>query len=1113
MNTLMKRIRTTLVAGACVIAGGAAVPVVADDTEIYFNSNASHDSQPLVMFVLDYRPNLGSTFCDSTSKGCDTLIAEGFLNPVNPSQITFLEVLRGVMKKVMDPLDNLKVGLMVSHNAENNCVGPSATGCSNGAYVVYGFRSLSEPNTHADFAESLASIPVPSGNLSHSWQGKELYLELFRYLTGQGIYNGHLGHTDFDDRNDNDNLDDVTYDGPGDVDFNRDIDGDGSLNVDANGRPLLAWDETIENGANYISPLNGVAMQCAGIFVINIVFGTTTQANDSDSAIAASLASGGMGFSPSNGDDGYEEVISFMHSHDHADSSVHPGTADIEGVQSVTSYFITDSDRRKVNSFANFGGTTQALLLGDTVQELVELLSNLFKEILKLNSTFEAPAVTVNAFNRLTNRDELFYALFRPNDNPDWPGNLKKYKLGTVTDDQGTRLEIVDATGAAAVNNVNGFFRETACSFWTNCDPSTGGGADGSAVDMGGAAERIKNQVVGPNDANTPQRHLYTFLGTLASITPPLSGSQTLSTYPVHETNTDLTDYLENRYSIANSDAQDLVKFARGIDPNDANAPQGPLVFPVDENNVGGGWNTMGDPLHSRPAVITYDAKLATPDVEPDLALAVTTNEGVFHLIDAATGNELFAFMPRILFDTLQLIRDPNTVSDPNRAMEDRYSVYGIDGSPLVWAVDANEDGDLFDAGEHVFVYLTQRRGGRNLWALDITDRSSPKLKWVIRGGVAGGDFEELGWTWSRPVLGRVKSGGSETTVLFFGGGYDPDQDDATVPQADDVGRAIYMVDATTGELLGWAGPAAASGPAGGKLVITGMENSVPAEVVSLDIDGNGLTDRLYTVDVIGRVIRIDLDNTGDDVSAEGGIMARLQESGSGPCAAESCNRRFHNAPDVSLITGTSRGAFLSLALGSGFRAHPKNKAIEDRFYALADTHIIGEVPSTDYSTEYNWTEADLLDVTNNVDATNLNTLLQTKDGWFIRLDSTNGEKSLSESLTFGNNILFTTFVPVDQAAAGNACLPSAGRGRFFLLHAFDARPVQNFHQPLSTGPLTAEDRATYVERSGIPAEPLVLLHHDDTTGETDPVVIVTTEVVDTELVITTDRTWWLPDR
>jgi hypothetical protein len=57
----------------------------ADDTDVYMNpgSGLPPGSEPMVMFSLDYRPNLGSTACNGNE--CDTLIAEGYMAPTGPT--------------------------------------------------------------------------------------------------------------------------------------------------------------------------------------------------------------------------------------------------------------------------------------------------------------------------------------------------------------------------------------------------------------------------------------------------------------------------------------------------------------------------------------------------------------------------------------------------------------------------------------------------------------------------------------------------------------------------------------------------------------------------------------------------------------------------------------------------------------------------------------------------------------------------------------------------------------------------------------------------------------------------------------------------------------------
>ena len=195
MDTNIRKIVLVASLAAVMFVTGS---VNADDTDVYTNPGAGLPSggEPMVMFSLDYRPNLGSTACGGDA--CDTLIAEGYM-PVKGSY-EFFDVLKGALKKVMDPLEGVRVGLMLNHDNNTNCAGFGRTGCSNGGYIAMGFESfvaLDANGSKAKFHSILEALPTPQGNVSHTYQGKELFFELFRYLSGQYVYNGHNGWSDY----------------------------------------------------------------------------------------------------------------------------------------------------------------------------------------------------------------------------------------------------------------------------------------------------------------------------------------------------------------------------------------------------------------------------------------------------------------------------------------------------------------------------------------------------------------------------------------------------------------------------------------------------------------------------------------------------------------------------------------------------------------------------------------------------------------------------------------------------------------------------------------------------------------------------------------------------
>ncbi len=90
---------------------------------------------------------------------------------------------------------------------------------------------------------------------------------------------------------------------------------------------------------------------------------------------------------------------------------------------------------------------------------------------------------------------------------------------------------------------------------------------------------------------------------------------------------------------------------------------------------------------------------------------------------------------------------------------------------------DANGDGVIdAAAGDRVYIYFGQGRGGSNYYALDVTNKNAPKFMWTI--GPAQLPHMQVGTTisqaWSTPQLAKVNiSGATQNTqkiVLIFGG-------------------------------------------------------------------------------------------------------------------------------------------------------------------------------------------------------------------------------------------------------------------------------------------------------------------------------------------------------
>ncbi|NND91538.1 MAG: hypothetical protein HKN42_11805 [Granulosicoccus sp.] len=428
------------------------------------------------------------------------------------------------------------------------------------------------------------------------------------------------------------------------------------------------------------------------------------------------------------------------------------------------------------------------------------------------------------------------------------------------------------------------------------------------------------------------------------------------------------------------------------------------------------------------------------------------------------------------------------------------------------WLDDTNHNG-VVDSGEKAYLYIAMRRGGSQYYALDVSDLNNPKYMWSIQGrtntldtdlSTADGDFVELGDTWSRPIKTRVRDGSTVKDVLVFGGGYDPNQDptaDSTTATSadtttvedsrstDGIGRAIFIVDAKTGAKL-WQTNRAGQ--------FSGMNYSIPSEIRVIDIDFDGLADQLYAGDMGGQIWRVDINNDATlsnslDSRIDGGRIAEL--AGDEPADA----RRFYYPPDVSIISVDGQQQ-LAISIGSGWRAHPLDTVVQDRFYSLRLPYVYGKPIDSYGVTVYptvTHTTTGLIDVTTEA----AKSMPADARGWFMNLGA-DGEKVLSSSVTADHKVLFTSYLPETNS---EACSAAEGSGAVYAVSVFNGAPVLNLDETGSVDELTLTDRFRILNHAGIPPATSVLFPE---TG--DPTAVVGTETLDEfELDELRRRTFW----
>jgi type IV pilus assembly protein PilY1 len=933
---------------------------------------------------------------------------------------TRMEIMQQVAKQTIDQLavsDSVNLGLMrFSNNTTNQCSNSSAEG----GMVIHEMGPVA-----ANAAAMKATIDTlddgsqPDGCTPLS----ETMYEAYLYLSGGAVDYG---------------INSRKFPGTGGAE------------------PSIPASRQAADQSMYLSPL---LESCQKNFIVLLTDGLPTADNSADTEIQAlygsSCGSSGNGRC-------LEEIAEYMYENDLRST--------VSAIQNVTTYTIgfgpeVNNSQILQNTASRGGGVFYEA--SDTAT-LSTVLTNIVRTILDQNTSFTAPAVSVNAFNRTQNLNDLYVTVFRPSETYFWDGNIKKYSL----DPAGF---IVDVNDQPAVEVTTGFFRTTSQDFWS-------AGVDGDNVTLGGAANEL------PAPAT---RNVYTDLDTASALTAAANAVSTA--------NAAITAATLGLAAAESPGRDGLINWLRGADVSDADG---------DGSTIDRRFS-MGDPMNGRPATVIYGGTVATPDPNDGVVYAVT-NEGYLHAIDAVSGAELWAFMPSQL---LARARDMYV----NDAVTDR--VYGLDGNVRVLRNEVNDNGVLEPGlGERVYIYFGMRRGGGDYFGLDVTDRNAPALLFRIGPSEAGAkQLTNGGQSWSTPSVARVNvSGATQNTlqqVLVFGGGYDTVQDNGAYA-LDANGNQIFMVDAVSGNVLWYAGP---STDTNADLAHPSMTHGIPGDVRAFDLTGDGFADRMYAADMGGRVWRFDIHNgqaRADLVT--GGVFASLGNAHLGT-HPNSSTRRFYSAPDVAFLSAGGK-TWLNIAIGSGYRGHPLNLDTQDRFYSLRDHLPFARLTQAQYDAATVITEADpnLIDITTDISPT----IPAAASGWRLDLRREGagftGEKSLSESRTIESMIQFTTYEPNNASTpASNSCSPAPGTNRLYTISAYTGAPVFDRESP-EDPPDSVDDRDSELAQSGIAPE-VVWLFPSPENPQTcvgaecrpDPVCLVGLENCGVGVNLNPVRTFW----
>ncbi|MCP4697867.1 MAG: hypothetical protein GY862_13595 [Gammaproteobacteria bacterium] len=618
---------------------------------------------------------------------------------------------------------------------------------------------------------------------------------------------------------------------------------------------------------------------------------------------------------------------------------------DEKGIQVHTiAYYLDEDDKgaKYLKAWAHAGGGV--FKSADSADELLDAFTTIVGAAMTDSTSFAAPTLSVNAFSRLFHNDEIYFAMFKPERKRAWAGNVKKYRLRGCNGDDCSELALVeDREGNVAVETEGeneGKIKDTAYDLWNPLAVSSpaADNADGSTVTKGGAGSRI------PTSAN---RTIWTNINNVLVKVDTLDSSA------------------NSLLGVTNdADREKVIDWIYGTDVQDEDQ---------DGNTTEEREWRLGDPLHAKPGVITYGEAPGSGSCAQEAVgkVFVATNEGAVRMLNACTGEEEWMFIPKDMLAIQQNLMT-NSVSITRQ--------YGLDGTPTFLINDVNGNGIIESGagGDYVHLFVGMRRGGHNIYALDVTPASTltnhngtgaspsidPEFKWAIKGGsgamvenssVSEPAYNALGQTWSLPGIAYVMVDNVSKPVLAFAGGYHTNYDTATAQltdaeMVDGGGNAIYLADPADGSVLWWASSntnANCTSDTARCLALPKMTYAIPSDLMFMDTTDDAHANRIYVGDMGGQMWRIDLNGLTPDADNKGigGVLASIGHAKYADDIKH--HRRFFYAPDVVSLRDPdhSLNAYYDLVLaGTGHRNHPLGVDTLNRFYAFRDFRVVGRL-------------------------------------------------------------------------------------------------------------------------------------------------------------------------
>ncbi|MES1981935.1 MAG: PilC/PilY family type IV pilus protein [Pseudomonadota bacterium] len=415
-----------------------------------------------------------------------------------------------------------------------------------------------------------------------------------------------------------------------------------------------------------------------------------------------------------------------------------------------------------------------------------------------------------------------------------------------------------------------------------NIDPATGNvivsypaAGGGTQIYIWSAQVQLDSMVTADSTATVDSRNIYTFDGTNS-----YNGGGTNKLRQFLYTNLSATEqaYFDNMCSTftllsqctaanltatqitAGNSGANLINYLRGQKSYELTTPS--AVYRPRQH-------TLGDTVNAKPAYIQAPQYNFSDAVTPSYAsfasananrqgvVYIAGNDGMLHAFNSTNGNEMWAYVPKIVMPSLYYLADANYASNHR---------FFVDGSPesmdiYVGAAAAAASG--LSTGWHTILVAGLNSGGRGAYALDVTDPANPRALWEICSSstLCNISDSDLGFVFGNPVITKRMPDGK--WVVLITSGYNN-----TTPGS---GQGIlYVLDAVTGAIL-----SKTSTNSGTAAAPSGLAKlSAWADFANTD----NTTRFVYGGDLNGDIWRFDLGALNSSASPSATRFATLQD-------------------------------------------------------------------------------------------------------------------------------------------------------------------------------------------------------------------------------------------